>query len=679
MNANEKRTVKTTCPRDCYDACGIVAIVRDGRVSRVLGDPEHSRAQGALCGKCSLAYNGAWLDPQQRLTAPLKRSGPKGSNTFVQVSWNDALADIAVRLGAIGERHGYQSVFHTHYTGTCALIAGTFPNRFFHRLGATEVDPDSVCNKAGHDALRLMFGNSFFGFDPDTVADADCLFVWGANPSASAPHLHRHWLPKAKRRTKLVVIDPIRHGTATLADLHLQLRPGTDALLAFAILHVLQREGKFDPEFLKNSVEGWDEIATHVAETTPEMAAVETGVPVAKIEQAATWYGTGKSMLWMGQGLQRQATGGNVMRSVALLPVATGNLGKRGTGFLYMNSAPARGLDMDWLAGAALRRPQAAVTTVSHMDLAQTLEDRERSRALFTWNNNIAASSPEQQRLRSALTREDLFHVAVDIFPTDTTSYADYVLPAATFLEFDDLILSYFDYTVSAQAAAVVPAGESLSNQEIFRRLARAMGLNDPALHESDEEVIAAMLNQLGMSVSFDELKIRGTVPWRDEPTVHFQDGVFPTANGKVQVASSVWAEAGMSRAPSPTPDARPANGRLRLLSPADVWLMNSSYANDSRIAARLGEQTVWINPCDAIHRDLVNGQNVTLKNEAGSLTVAMQTTENVPVGVALLPKGRWPSIDGSGGNVNVLNNGIKSDLGDSSAVHSIEVEMVAV
>lgn len=161
-----KKTIRTTCPRDCYDACGIVAIVRDDRVSKVLGDPNHVRAQGALCGKCALAYNGVWLDPERRLTCPLKRVGSKGTARFEAVGWDEALRDIADRLQHIVATHGAHSILQTHYTGICSILAGNFPVRFFNRLGATEVDPDTVCNKAGHDALRMMFGNSFFGFDP---------------------------------------------------------------------------------------------------------------------------------------------------------------------------------------------------------------------------------------------------------------------------------------------------------------------------------------------------------------------------------------------------------------------------------------------------------------------------------------------------------------------------------
>ena len=318
-----------------------------------------------------------------------------------------------------------RTIVHTHYTGTCSLLAYWFPLRFFNRLGATEVDPDTVCNKAGHVALQMTLGSSLDGFDPRSARDADCVLVWGANPSASAPHAHRHWLKEF--RGTVVVIDPIRHPTAESADLHLQPFPGSDAALAFALLHVIAREGMVDEGFLAAHAIGWDEVRPLLPACTPAWGEAATGVPAGLIEAAARAYGRGRSLLWLGQGLQRQPTGGNVFRACCLLPAATGNLGKPGTGVLYLNGAAGRGVDVDFLAAPHLNPGPPA--SISHMDLAARLEDAAASRALFCWNNNIVASSPSQGRLKAALAREDLFTVAVDLFPTDTTDYADVVPP----------------------------------------------------------------------------------------------------------------------------------------------------------------------------------------------------------------------------------------------------------
>ena len=368
---SDKTIVRTTCPRDCYDACGIAVVKRADGLVKVLGDPEHAVSRGALCGKCAIAYNGAWLDPKARVTRPLKRVGRRAKAASSPSAGTRRPARSPTRLKDIVSRHGAETIWHTHYTGTCSLLAGGFPQRFFNRLGASEVDPDSICNAAGHAALQYMYGASDVGFDPRTAKDANCILVWGANPFASAPHQHKHWLKEAKARK--IVIDPVRHPTAADADLHLQLFPGSDAALAFAMLHVLVREDRIDRAFLAAHAVGWDELEPIILRCSPDWAAPITGIPVGKIEEAATIYGEGPSLLWLGQGLQRQPTGGNVFRAVGLLPAATGNFAKPGAGFLYLNGGARRGIDSDYLEASHLRHGKKR--KVSHMDLVATLSD----------------------------------------------------------------------------------------------------------------------------------------------------------------------------------------------------------------------------------------------------------------------------------------------------------------
>ena len=249
MVAQVDEVVLTTCPRDCYDACGIAVVKRDGAIRHVRGDPEHPVSRGKLCRKCSIGYNGAFLDPAARLTRPLRRAGAKGDGQLrARLLGRGARRTIAERLRHIEATAGAHTVLNAHYTGTFSLLAYFFPLRFFHRLGATEVDPDTICNKAGHVALEYVYGTSLVGFDPLTARDSACILVWGANPSASAPHAHDHWLPEAPAR--VIVVDPVRTPTAEAADLHLQPFPGSDAALAFALLHVIAREGLVDVDFV---------------------------------------------------------------------------------------------------------------------------------------------------------------------------------------------------------------------------------------------------------------------------------------------------------------------------------------------------------------------------------------------------------------------------------------------
>ena len=662
--------VRTTCPRDCYDACGVLVSVRDGAIRHVRGDPRHHVSRGRLCPKCSIAYNGVLRDPDARLTRPLRRTGPKGSGHFEPVSWDEALAEIASRLSGIVAEDGAATVLNAHYTGTCALLGVGFPLRFFNRLGVTEVDPDTICNKAGYEALGYLYGADDDGFDPESARDARCILVWGANPSASAPHQHEHWLAEAPGT--VVVVDPIRTPTAAAADLHLQPFPGSDAALAFALAHVLRRDALVDSAFVADHVLGFEKLEPLLEPCTPQWGEQATGVPAGLIEQTAHAYGNGPSLLWLGQGFQRQPRGGNAVRAVAMLPALTGNLGRPGSGWSYVTGGRSRGIDDDYLAASQLAtNPPAAV---SQMDLADVLADPARSRALFCWNINIAASNPRLGDLRRALARGDLLTVVLDLFQTDTADMADYVLPASSFLESDDLVCSYFHHTLSAQVKAGEPPGDALPNSEIFRRLAAAMGYTEPELYESDREVIDELLERGGHGIGWEQLAEAGTVRLYETPRLQFAGLEFPTPSGRIELVSQSALAVGLPLLPEPWHDPRPTNGRLRLLSPASPWALNTSFANDPKIARKLGPATLTLNPEDAADRGLAPGDLAELATDTGRLQALVAVEPLAPRGVAYCPKGHWPKRSEDHANTNTLNPGVPTDMARSTSVHGTEV-----
>lgn len=643
---------------------------------RVLGDPGHPVARGRLCGKCAVAYNGVWQDPAARLLYPQRRAGPKGSGIYERISWEMALETIAGETQRVLARHGPDTILHTHYSGTLSLIALLFPMRFFLRLGAAEVDPDTICNAAGHVAWRTMFGTSGVGFDPRTVDQSRCILIWGANPSHAGPHTHKHWFAAA--RAGKIVVDPVRTATATSADIHLQPRPGTDAALAFSLLHVLWRAGKFDQPFIEMHTQGADDVLPLIRRCTPEWGAAQTGVPAALIERAGQMYGSGPALLWAGQGLQRQPRGGNIMRAIGLLPALTGNVGKPGAGFYYLNDTPAiAGLNMERMVGAHL----AAHTPVriSHMELARELGRADRFRHLWCWNTNPLASAPRQADLRAALSREDLFTVVIDCFQTDTADHADIVLPAASFLEFDDLTFSYFHLHVGVQSKAREPMGESLPNQEIFRRLAAALGFTEPELQEQDGDLLTGMMAEMNIPGTFAGFQQRGWQWISPGPQVLHGDLRFLTPGGRIEIASDSWEAQGLPRAPQADVDAASAPGRFRLLTPASDLRLNDSFANDPQLSRQAGPASVIMHPDDAAALGIGADDSVCLKNVAGKLELAAMIQALAPRGVLISYKGRWPKLEPGGGNVNLVNEGIPTDMGGSSSVHGTEVEITRI
>ena len=298
------------------------------------------------------------------------------------------------------------------------------------------------------------------------------ILVWGANPSASAPHQHAQWLPESPGR--VIVVDPMRTDTARQADLHLQPYPGSDAALAYAIAHVIWRDGLLRCGVCASTA-AW--AGTRSNRCWP--AALRSGArryrgPAEQIEQAAQWYGPGPSLLWIGQGFQRQPRGGNAVRAVGQLARSAATSGGPAPACSTSTAPTAAG----WTTTTSPRRaPRPLARADQPHGPAVLARGPGRTKALVCWNINIAASNPEQRGCARRSQREDLFTVAVDLFATDTTDLADVVLPAASFLECDDIVASYFNLSLSAQVAATAPMGESLPNSEIFRRLAAAMGM----------------------------------------------------------------------------------------------------------------------------------------------------------------------------------------------------------
>lgn len=668
-------TIRTNCPRDCYDGCGIIVTRANGKLPRISGDPDHPISRGALCAKCGVAYNGVFQDESARLLTPLRRTGPKGSGEFEAISWDEALSTIGDRFNAIIESNGAGAILGLGYSGTLSLIGYAFPNRWMNCVGASVVDYGTICNAAGSVAWTLLFGTARRGFDPRTAKDSACILVWGANPSHSAPHMHKHWLKDGP--ASVIVVDPIRTLTAAEADLHLQPRPGTDAALAFAMLNALRERGAFDDSFIAANTVGFDEVEADIERCTPEWGERMTGVPASSIRRAAELYAAGPALLWCGQGLQRQPKGGNIMRAVGLLPTVTGNVGKRGAGFYYLNdTASFAGVDEDYLDATALQTGQAK--RVGALDLADRLLDPDEFKAFIVWNSNPLASGSDQKKLRQACSREDLFTVSIDLFETDTARYADIVLPAASFLEFNDITCSYFNLVVGAQSKVREPIGDSLPNQEIFRRIARAMKLDAPALFESDESMIATLLDQCGVGFDFAELQRRGYFfVGGEEAQVFFADLKFETPSGHIEIASSTAEANGLPRVPAPSVDDAPGDGSLRLLSPASFWRMNDTYANDPRLEKRAGPAELIISAQDAARLGIRDGAIVSVANEVGELELTAKIDDMVQPGTVLSYKGRWPSREANAGNLNALHKGQKCDMGESTSVHGIFVTVI--
>src|SRR6266481_2031214 len=501
-----KRVVHAACPHDCPDACGVLITIEDGHATRIQGDPEHPVTRGFLCAKVA-KYLDRVYSPE-RLLFPMRRVKPKGAaslregragapvappTAFERISWDEALDEIAHRLRWIVDEYGSESILPYSYGGTLGALNGaSMDRRFFHRLGASQLER-SICSTAGEEGLKSVIGIKL-GTEPEQFAQSRYIIAWGSNIHGNNVHLWPFIEEARHKGAKLVVIDPYKTRTAKFADWYLPINPGTDAALALGMMNVIINEGLYDADYVSRYTVGFDELQARVQEYPLDKVAHWTGISASDIHKLATDYATQRpSVIRVNYGIQRSENGGMAMRAVAMLPCLIGSWKEVGGG-LQLSTSGAFGLnkaalEMPELMQKALGRPARVVNMVRLGSALNSLEG-PAIKALFVYSSNPAAVCPDHNEVVRGLKRPDLFTVVHEQFFTDTTDYADIVLPATTFFEHKDLQGAYGHYYLQVSDQAIEPLGECRSNVEVFRALAEQMGFNDPCFSESVDSMI---------------------------------------------------------------------------------------------------------------------------------------------------------------------------------------------
>ena len=472
------KSVRVVCAHDCPDMCSLIAHVDDGKVVRVQGDPDHPYTAGFACGKVNRDADA--VNSPERIATPLKRTGPKGSGQFKAIGWDEALDEITAKWKAIIAESGPLALLGYAYSAHQGLMNRGLVNGLFHALGSSRLQAGTVCDTCCEEAWNVTVG-PVGGADPEDVVHSDLVISWGADLAATNVHfwsLVEH--TKKQRPLPVIVIDPRRTRSAKAADLYLRIRIGTDAALALGVMHILVRDGLANRDYLATHTLGFDKVEKDILPKFPPQKVAEiTGLPIVDIEKLAAMYGRAKAaMIRLGEGMPRLAAGGQALRAVAVLPGVTGHYGVQGGGALLLTAASC---DLNY---AAVRKPSGPATArmVNHLRLGEELLNMKGPpiRALYVSANNPAVTCPEAQKVRQGLAREDLFTVVHDPFLTDTAKYADIVLPAASYLETDDLFRAYGAYWMQWGQQAAKPRGEARSNFDVAQALATRMGLSDP-------------------------------------------------------------------------------------------------------------------------------------------------------------------------------------------------------
>ena len=687
-------TVRGACPHDCPDTCAMLVTVEDGRAVHVAGDPDHPFTRGFLCAKVNRYIERTYH--KDRLLYPLRRTGKKGSGRFERISWDEAVAEIADRLGSIARSpDGPQAILPYSYAGTMGLVQGSsLDRRFFHLLGASKLDR-TICSTPGSVGMRMTVGASI-GADAEGMPESDLVLLWGTNTLTSNPHLWPFVRAARERGAPIIAIDPIRTRTAEQCDEWHGIRPGTDAALALGMMHVIFAEGLEDRDYLDKHTLGADQLRVRATEYPPDRVAAITGLDVETITSLARRFGRARAaFIRVNYGLQRHYGGGMAVRTIACLPAVTGHWRRAGGGVQLSTSANFK------FNTAALERPDLSppVRTINMIRLGEALTRADAGvggppvRAMVVYNSNPAAVAPDRNEVRRGMLREDLFTVVLEHFQTDTADYADIVLPATTQLEHWDVHFAYGHLYATLNRPSIEPLGEAKPNSEIFRLLARRMGLRADLFDGDDLAVIQQALtgdtpgtspHERMRGVTLEALLEHGWVRLNvPRPYTPFADGEFPTPSGKCEFYSERLREMGLDPlptflAPYEFPENVPALAArfpLTLISSPRHEFLNSTFVNIDSLRKRAEPECI-VHPEDAAARGIGDGERVVVHNDRGEFVALARVADSIRRGVVWAPSIWWSKLSVDGHNANDTTSQRETDMGHGPVFYDNLVEV---
>jgi molybdopterin guanine dinucleotide-containing S/N-oxide reductase-like protein len=704
-----KSVVHAACPHDCPDACGVLITVEAGRATKIKGDPAHPVTRGFLCAKVA-KYLDRVYSPD-RVLYPMRRVGPKGlrsagegaraTQEWQRISWDEALEEITSRFKTIAAEFGSEAILPYSYGGTLGVLNGaSMDRRFFHRLGASQL-ARNICSAAGEAGLKSVLGVKL-GTEPEQFRHSRYIIAWAANIHGNNVHLWP-FIEEARREgAKLVVIDPYRTRTAACADWYLPINPGTDAALALGMMHVIIGENLHDADYVERHTVGFEQLRKKVREYSPERVAKWTGIAASDVVKLAREYATTHpAVIRLNYGVQRSEGGGMATRAITMLPCITGSWKEVGGGLQLSTSgafAPIRagdGLERPDLMLKALGRPARVVNMVELGKALNALADPP-VKALFVYNSNPAAVCPNQNEVIRGLRRSDLFTVVHEQFFTDTTDYADLVLPATTFFEHKELQNAYGHYFLQVSNQAIEPLGECRSNVDLFRALAERMGFEEECFRESVDQMIDAALDSDHpwlQGIDRKRLERKGHVRLGFEKQfsidgsqfsdffLPFAQGNFATRSGKAELYSDALEAQGLDPVVHFEPPSESRHSEqaktfpLELLARKADNFLNSTFSNLPVIQEMEEAGLLEMSTADAQARRIADGDRVRVFNRRGDILLKAKVDGAVQPGV-VCARLEWAKLSPEGKNINVLTSEKLTDLGNSATFYSVLVEV---
>ncbi|WP_040488998.1 molybdopterin oxidoreductase family protein [Fulvimarina pelagi] len=670
-------TGHSACPHDCPSTCALdVEIGADGRIGRVRGARENSYTAGVICAKVA-RYADRLYHPG-RLTNPLQRVGEKGGGGWREIDWTQALDLIAERFVAAEQRYGSETVWPYFYAGTMGLIQRDGIKRLTHAKRYSN-QFSTICTNMAWTGW-VMGAGALRGADPREIAKSDCVVIWGTNAVASQVNVMTHAARARKERgAKIVVIDIYDNATMQQADLALKLRPGTDAALACALMHIAFRDGTADQPYLTHFADDPTGLEIHLRSRGPDWAAGITGLAVEEIEAFAALIGaTQRTYFRLGYGFTRQRNGTAAMHAALSVPAVYGHWQYEGGGAFHSNSG-IFGVDASLATGTAHLDPE-----IRHLDQSrlgavlagesEALQGGPPVTAMLVQNTNPANVCPDQRKVVAGLKREDLFIAVHEQLMTDTAKLADLVIPATMFLEHDDIYRGGGQSHITLGPKLVEPPETVRSNHFVVEELAKRLGVaNHEGFGLTERNLIDDLLMRSGLERDFSDL---AEERWIDKAVTfedaHFLNG-FGFADGKFRFRPDWTGTVAPNRPPGSIgplgdhgrlpvfPDhvdmievSDPSHPYKLATSPARQFL-NSTFAETEGSRSREGGPVLMIHPEDAAREDLADGAMVRIGNARGDVKLRLRVTGATRPGV-LIHEGLWANSDfPDGEGINVL------------------------
>ena len=670
----------TACPRNCYSTCSFRVQVENDRIIRILPYSGNLATPEGPCIK-GLSYIERTNSPERIIHPLIKTSKGK----FEEISSKEAFDIISVNLSLIKEKWGSRSILWYRGSGMSGLT-NEIGYSFWEAFGGTTITYGNLCWPAGLEAVRLTLGSVKHNV-PWDLENAKTIIIWGKNPAETNIQEIAFIAGAKEKGCRIIVIDPIRTTTADKADMLFSPKPGTDGALALAVVKELIDNDLIDHEFIAKHVKGFDELKQSLR-ISPDDAELITGIPAENIIELARIVGkSGPLTILPGYGLQRHKNGGQTIRSILLLSVLTGNIGKSGTGFNYANLQSYIFDDLreplsyypDPEKDIPFRRTISMAKLGS--DMLSTIDPELK--AAWIERGNPILQAPDTNNVIKAFLKLT-FKVVVEQFMTDTAAMADIILPAKDMFEQSDIIGSYWSPYIQFKPKVIQSPGEVLPDSEIYFHLSKRLNLNisNEIIPEPGNDNIEQWLEKRISShpgISLDRLK-ESPVLAPGLQQIAFEDLKFETPSGKIEIYSSEavmkW---GISALPDHTGIIYTEEGEkypLKLITPNTGSRIHSQFGNLRIIKETNTEPVVRISPVDANKRNLKTGQRIKVFNQMGELISTAEISNRIPSGLVVLPNGIWFN---EGGGVNRLIAGEETDIGFGAAYHDYMVEIEEV